>query len=750
MIRFFFLPFAFLLSALPSTGQWESTGGPFGTMCYGSVVTDSAIYITALHGVYRSVDNGDSWTQIRDFPVSPEYLKNYSFSGHNSPIAASGSHVAVWNHGGGGLLYSHDYGDTWEVKQLSGVPISGWRLYFLDTTFIIAGAAGVAYSQDSGDTWEYHSMNIPPLSQQISYTVDQDQLYYWTKDTIYRCVSFPSVWETRATHPDFTFGATDIRIKDGFIFARARENSTNAFRFLVANGFEGEWFVGSMPSVHLTRFDAAVVGDSIYLMGANALLAAPIAQPNFSNSPVRPHPLYFHLFSSSGALHVHNGRLFIFAKAEYGAFSPGAASSSFSWKSDDYGQNWSPAHQGIEEPILNGFLVDGDRVWAATSSGLYYQMHGGDVWLTHDHAPTPTFSIIRVEDKLWRTNTHGSGSGCGVATRSSSDNGQTWQVEQSCVPIGKLLYFPGMPFFMNDYFIGGPSLRRMASGFWDTFNGGYPMTLAIRVSEAFYDQQIFTFSINTGYVSDSDIHSSSDGGSTWSQFPPTSSPFGRRHLAVVGEDLYYASVALHSSFVSSSGYEGVFRGWLERFEPSTQSWTAVSEFQHSFPEAQQNNFYLITGLVGHGGRLYLSVWGRGIYVLSNNGQDWEVFSEDKIAQTTTHLSIGGRWLYAASQVAGVWRVPLGPVSQDEVPRQAAALRVSPNPSQGIVQISMEQAVQHNTEVEVYSVLGKQVHRAVLAPSQTTLDLSHLPSGTYLLRAINQEFHVPPTWLQILR
>jgi len=66
----------------------------------------------------------------------------------------------------------------------------------------------------------------------------------------------------------------------------------------------------------------------------------------------------------------------------------------------------------------------------------------------------------------------------------------------------------------------------------------------------------------------------------------------------------------------------------------------------------------------------------------------------------------------------------------------------PNPSQGILSVSLSAQVPVALHLVVYDLMGKEVHAPRISPRHSshllTLDLSHLPAGQYLLVCTNAQ------------
>lgn len=82
-------------------------------------------------------------------------------------------------------------------------------------------------------------------------------------------------------------------------------------------------------------------------------------------------------------------------------------------------------------------------------------------------------------------------------------------------------------------------------------------------------------------------------------------------------------------------------------------------------------------------------------------------------------------------VTGTYYFNVTPNSTREIAGQA--VEVYPNPTDGRFRVANAPSLQ---EVEVFSMTGKNVHQTLLA-SGDWLDIQHLPTGTYLLRMLDQ-------------
>jgi formylmethanofuran dehydrogenase subunit D len=68
---------------------------------------------------------------------------------------------------------------------------------------------------------------------------------------------------------------------------------------------------------------------------------------------------------------------------------------------------------------------------------------------------------------------------------------------------------------------------------------------------------------------------------------------------------------------------------------------------------------------------------------------------------------------------------------------AGTLRSYPNPTSGIVTIESA-SIQTGDKIELYDTHGQLVHQFSARKNQTTINLSFLPKGTYILKVNNKQ------------
>lgn len=117
---------------------------------YGLADSTTALYAARASGLYRSPDEGTTWQKITTSPTGDQ-----AFSA--TAVISNGGHVFAGVYGG--VLYSHDDGEYWQLATLPSPPpqITALTLSpaYAEDGIVAAGAAedGVFISTDQGAHW---------------------------------------------------------------------------------------------------------------------------------------------------------------------------------------------------------------------------------------------------------------------------------------------------------------------------------------------------------------------------------------------------------------------------------------------------------------------------------------------------------------------------------------------------------------------------------------------------------------------
>lgn len=113
-------------------------------------------------------------------------------------------------------------------------------------------------------------------------------------------------------------------------------------------------------------------------------------------------------------------------------------------------------------------------------------------------------------------------------------------------------------------------------------------------------------------------------------------------------------------------------------------------------------------------------------------------------------NITGEWQYRAvvqngvcpAKTSGVGTVLVDGVGLDDVANNQIEIKILPNPSKGKVRFEVNSSSNKNVNLEVYDMQSRKVfveeNTTLNQLSQSTLDLTHLTNGTYLIKIISSE------------
>ena len=149
----------FSLIAIPAFAQaddfWMQTNGPYGGEIVASAVdSQGRIFIGAAGGgIFRSVDNGESWTEANDGIPYPHHSNIQSIVINQSDWIYAGSYFY-------GVFRSKTNGESWE-HVYSGAAVT--CLGISPKGYIFAGKAegGILRSSDDGNSWVPISIDPP-------------------------------------------------------------------------------------------------------------------------------------------------------------------------------------------------------------------------------------------------------------------------------------------------------------------------------------------------------------------------------------------------------------------------------------------------------------------------------------------------------------------------------------------------------------------------------------------------------------
>jgi photosystem II stability/assembly factor-like uncharacterized protein len=212
--RFCFAAFFLFFSAVFSqTNFWESTNGPPGGRVNSIFVNSNGdIYVSTGVGIFRSVDNGQSWVQSVIPSKWPE-VKAVTVS-KTGALYAAGDYV----------YRSTDNGATWR-QIMNGFPNGVGGCIVLSSNGDIfaacsSNAAAVYRSTDDGDSWTYLNDGLP-LQVQSMVISPGGTILAGTQGGVFRSTNNGDNWSQVNAGLTSTYVSSMIVKPNGEIFAAA-------------------------------------------------------------------------------------------------------------------------------------------------------------------------------------------------------------------------------------------------------------------------------------------------------------------------------------------------------------------------------------------------------------------------------------------------------------------------------------------------------------------------------------------------
>ena len=722
------LAFVCLIVCHPAFAQWTQTNGPYGGNILALIVVpdssgSTSLFANAVGGVYRSTDDGETWTLCASdlFLPGPYDVVVSSFA--ITPNEAGGSNLfAVAGTSYGGLLLSTDRGTTWSRANLSTT------VYCLGTDgahVLVGGPSGIFRSSDGGSTWTqlYQSSNwrnsIYALTS-VSKENGEVLLFAGTWATgVLRSTDHGVTWDSVNT------GLTDRSIRSFTCIHPAAEGGTTYLFAAAIPYLPGPSLGGVFVSIDdgESWTETGLRGRRVECLAAN---------PNGT------------------------GVTSLFAGTDHGVFL-----------STDNGASWAEANSGLADTSVRCFAVNPASGQTATRSlfagtvtgGVYRSTNNGTVWQAISTGITNTnVWSLAVSDSYLFAGTLGGG------VFRSTDGGTGWvQVNRglrnlSVYALAVSVSQAGSPtLFAGTY--DGVFLTTDNGLTWDSASTGLTTRniYALAVSPVIGGRGTpYLFAGTTG----GGVFRSSDNGASWTGVSTGLSDSVIFSLAASGTTLF-AGTFIDGVFLSTN---------------SGSSWTTAGL-----------NSGQVKGLVASGGNLYAAPHGLGVFVTTDGGASWRTMNaglndyydraltalwasggslfaaaHGGLFVTSLHDTIwtkndaglrsfsvyslvdDGTNLYAGTTDGGVWRRPLAelivPVDLSPVslPAEYRLQQNYPNPFNPSTIIKYELPKSSGVRLSVLDMLGREVRvlvdeRVEAGYHEVRFDASNLASGVYLYR-----------------
>ncbi len=211
--------FVLTLVNVPMQGQefWQSLGGPYAKWLSGFHVTGSGNLIAYGQGIFRSTNDGDSWTKI-----SGRYVVSFAsgngglyFCGskYEDPVRSTDAGitwesfsvqgtrlmyftvgptgVAFGSDGKNAIFRSIDRGENWELVRDS-VAVSAFA--HMKDGAILAGGTILLLSSDNGTSWNDRGYALPETPVQEITTLQDGTIFIFSYHGVYSSLDVGNTW----------------------------------------------------------------------------------------------------------------------------------------------------------------------------------------------------------------------------------------------------------------------------------------------------------------------------------------------------------------------------------------------------------------------------------------------------------------------------------------------------------------------------------------------------------------------------
>lgn len=453
---------------------WEHTNGPGGGDIYSLFVAyNGNIFISTVTGVFRSTDNGDSWsgTGVINDPVN-------CFAENFSGVIFAGTDY-------GRVFRSTDNGGSWIQTGFANAYVISMAIYFQD--IFVGTDNGIYSSYDDGDTWTQIGLENTSISSiVINWSGEIFAGIYggWIYEGVYRSTDYGSTWiavNNGLTNTDIS--ALAINYNDG----------------LLASTYGGGVFRSTDDGDNWIAINNGLTSMNIYFIDIDA-------GGNFFVETTTG--LFRSTDNGISWTNINSDFTYYFVNSldfNYGVIFAGTNGGVF--RSTDNGDTWAPSNYGLTNIHIRSlvFNTSNDIFAGVNSLGVFRSTDNGDNW-------TRT-SLPDVQVRSLAINLSGDifAGSYGAGIYRSTDNGDTW------VNIGNGLFVYVGPIAINamgDIFVGTDG-----GVFYSSDNGeSWSLTglIDVRVSCLAINDSGNIFA-GDYYGPDHGVYISTDNGNTWTQ-----------------------------------------------------------------------------------------------------------------------------------------------------------------------------------------------------------------------------------------
>jgi photosystem II stability/assembly factor-like uncharacterized protein len=465
-----------------------------------AIVIHHDTILAAGSGIFRSTDNGQTWSQLGKDIISC-CVKTMSWSGNM---------IVLCTYNYGPLFISNDNGLTWEETggTIHDYSIRAATILGQDI-FVASSINGVYKSTDNGETFALSNNGLSNL-QVYSLETNGNRIYAGTADGLFVSTDYGATWSI----------TSDAAFHNHTISHMAFSGST-----ILAGGYSGLFYskddggtwTQAIKGLVDPRIESLAADGPVFLAGTQS--GVYISTNSGQNWTAVGLPItYVFSFSSNGS------DLFACATQMSGGI----------FVTPDYGQNWNFLLGGIPTYHVSSVSWNGKDMLAATDIGVFISADRGLTWTKKSNG------IPAMDEYNTVTCVAGNGTDQYAGTYStgifvSHDGGENWT--HATLPVEE--HFYAMCFFINNTgvyvgtFCGGILFSSDNGHTWTSMNNGLPAVTA-NTSIVQVGSKLFLATYGG-------VYSSGDNGHTWGIAGNELSSKVIYGLATHGSDLFAAT-----------------------------------------------------------------------------------------------------------------------------------------------------------------------------------------------------------------
>jgi photosystem II stability/assembly factor-like uncharacterized protein len=658
---------------------WQQTNGPItGIVNTIAINTNGNLYSGTNGGIYRSLDNGNSWIHLNNF-MSQFTILSLAFNSAGDIFAGTY---------GEGLYQSTDNGNNWTILGNGMNAYSVYSVTFNSEGHIFAcTSSGLFRSTDNGLSWTLSNI---PASTVFSVAVKSNGDMY-AASSYYDYES--SSYEARV-YLSTDNGAGWARINDFFFITPITSMIVNSDGniFVVANG-EGlyrsttsgiSWVLTNLPSSNLYT----IFSDKSGNLFAGTLTGLYKSTDNGQN--------WNRIING-----ISSNYVLTFALNSTGHIFAGTVNGVF--KSTDQGNNWNISNCGLTASRIIGLVGNpsGSMLAGTEYSEIFRTTDKGDNWVQTNF------------DKLYlQVMAVNSSGGIYAATLNcmyySSDNGDTWTPKNNGLSDTTVTT---IAFSKSGNILAGTN-----GGIFRSTDDGNSW-VRIRTSAWVYSLAYNTNGDIYAGIYGGEFTRSTDNGNTWNWINPST------YMPVT-------SLAVNNAgnIFADAGAVGLFRS-----TDNGITWTVLNTglIEGSLKFVKINT----------AGFIY-SCTSNGVYCSTDNGDNWTNLISGLTDPRIHSLAFSeDGFIFAGTQATGVFRSnnPFVGIKDGNQTTNSYLLQQNyPNPFNPSTTINYSLPKPGNVKLSIYNLLGSKVATIVdeFKPAgnySVQFNGSNLASGIYLYR-----------------